>query len=469
MAWLPRGFELNKYTSILKNLASGDAWQIYNTSDNKLVLAVLPDLTLRWDNMQLLPHTLFQEYSVNGDTFHILISDSDNLISSLEQGPYPKNYPQAKALAIAIKLTREIVSDLSFGDGLFIEKYSRILPTFSGITDSDSIVLGRFLTGGVNISTDSYDSLCRFVSWMKPDALADIITTAGLQTSDGNTLIAVDEKEKTEQATLPQTQRKNIQHQPTDRFELPGRPQLEEFFNEHIVDIVLNAEKYKRMGIGFPSAVILHGAPGCGKTFAVDRLAEFLGWPTYRIESGTIGSPYIHDTSRKIAEVFDTAIQNAPSMLIIDEMEAFLTDRGTAQASGQHHLEEVAEFLRRIPEATSKNVLVMAMTNMISSIDPAILRRGRFDHIIEVKMPTKDEVASLLKKQLRDLPISDDVDIDMIAERLQGRALSDVTYVIREAGRAAVKQDKDIIDMQLFLQACDTLPEGKKERRKIGF
>lgn len=99
------------------------------------------------------------------------------------------------------------------------------------------------------------------------------------------------------------------------------------------------------MGIGFPAAIVLHGPPGCGKTFAVDRLSEFFGWPTYHIDSGTIGSPYIHDTSRKIAEVFETAISNAPSMLIIDEMEAFLTERGSSKLSGQHHLEEVAEFL----------------------------------------------------------------------------------------------------------------------------
>ena len=156
-------------------------------------------------------------------------------------------------------------------------------------------------------------------------------------------------------------------------------------------------------------------------------------------------------------------------MLIIDEMEAFLTERGTGLSSGQHHLEEVAEFLRRIPEAASKNVLIIAMTNMIDSIDPAVIRRGRFDHIIEVRMPTKEEVASLLRKELKDLPISDDVEIDRIAEQLQGRALSDVTFVIREAGRAAVKKDRNYIDQSLFMDACASLPKAKSEKRKIGF
>lgn len=169
-------------------------------------------------------------------------------------------------------------------------------------------------------------------------------------------------------------------------FNLPGREALEDFFNEHVVDIIFNPERYRTMGIDFPSAIILHGPPGCGKTFAVDRLVEFIGWPSYAIDSNSVGSPYIHETSKKISEVFDKALDNAPSVVVIDEMEAFLTDRRSGSSSGLHHVEEVAEFLRRIPEAISNRVLVIGMTNMIDMIDPAILRRGRFDHVIEVGM-----------------------------------------------------------------------------------
>ena len=167
---------------------------------------------------------------------------------------------------------------------------------------------------------------------------------------------------------------------------------MEQFFNDNIVDIVLNQEQYKRMGISFPGATILHGPPGCGKTYAVEKLAEYLGWKRFDIDSSTVASSYIHDTSKKISEVFSAAIKAAPSILVIDEMEAFLSNRNMAGPSGTHHIEEVAEFLRRIPEAISKGVLVFAMTNMIDTIDPAILRRGRFDHIIEVKIDRKSVV-----------------------------------------------------------------------------
>jgi SpoVK/Ycf46/Vps4 family AAA+-type ATPase len=101
------------------------------------------------------------------------------------------------------------------------------------------------------------------------------------------------------------------------------------------------------MGIDFPSAIVLHGPPGCGKTFAVERLVEFLDWPSFSIDSNSVGSPYIHQTSKKVSEVFEKAIDSAPSIVVIDEMESFLSERRSDNISGLHHVEEVAEFLKR--------------------------------------------------------------------------------------------------------------------------
>ena len=144
---------------------------------------------------------------------------------------------------------------------------------------------------------------------------------------------------------------------------------------------------------------------------------------------------------KKISEVFKSAIKAAPSIIVIDEMEAFLTDRGIASQTGAHHFEEVAEFLRRIPEAISKGVLVFAMTNMIDAIDPAILRRGRFDHIVEVKMANSEEIETLLDFRFKALPVDNTVQTKRIADALDGHPMSDVTFVLREAGRFAVKRN----------------------------
>ena len=202
----------------------------------------------------------------------------------------------------------------------------------------------------------------------------------------------------------------------------------------------------------------------------MERLVEFIDWPSYSIDSNSVGSPYIHQTSKKISEVFDKAIDCAPSVIVIDEMESFLSDRRSGSSSGLHHVEEVAEFLRRIPEATKKKVLIIAMTNLIDMIDPAILRRGRFDHIIEVGMPSREEVASLLDTLLSKLPKTEDLNIDKIIDILTGKPLSDSAFVIREAARLAAKAGKKGLDQDSIILALNSLPQEKeKKERLIGF
>ena len=254
-------------------------------------------------------------------------------------------------------------------------------------------------------------------------------------------------------------------------FELAGRPQLTDFFNEHIIDIVLNRDRYKALGIDFPSAVILHGPPGTGKTFAVERLVDFLGWPSFQIDASSVASPYIHETSKKVAQVFEQAIENAPSVLVIDEMEAFLADR--EMGSGHHRVEEVAEFLRRIPEAVKNEVLIIAMTNRIDMIDSAIMRRGRFDHVIEVGFASEMEVRDLLENLLASIPKDRDVDANLLARSLTGRPLSDVTFVVREGARLAARAGKDRLDQESLLTALGTAPDRAprscENSRRVGF
>ena len=157
-------------------------------------------------------------------------------------------------------------------------------------------------------------------------------------------------------------------------------------------------------------------------------------------------------------------------MVVIDEMESFLTDRKSGSSSGLHHVEEVAEFLRRIPEAIKNKVLIIAMTNMIEMIDPAILRRGRFDHIIEVGMPSREEVSSLVDSLLGKLPTADDLNLDKILDALTGKALSDSAFVIREAARLAAKAGKTQLDQESVDAALDSLPKDtEKKSRRIGF
>ena len=467
--WLPRGFQISNDVSVAKLLSFGDEWQLYLTGNKGFAVAISPALQEKWNGLSLLPKDLLSEKTVDNHLVYVAYDKHDNMISSVKHGPYPSNYSDAVAFAIALKKSRSLIPNTSFGDAIYFERYSMILPTYDADAIEDQMVLCRWLSSGVSISTDQFERLSEIVSWLSPPALANIIHEAGFSVPQETVISIAKEHSASDEKERTKSTESHPRREMGDHFSLPGRPALEIFFNEHVVDIIQNSEKYQRMGIGFPSAIVLHGPPGCGKTFAVEKLVEFLGWPSFSIDSGSIGSPYIHDTSKKISEIFDRAIKNAPSVIVVDEMEAFLSAREISASSGQHHMEEMAEFLRCIPEAVSKQVLIVAMTNMIDRIDPAILRRGRFDHVIEIQMPSKEEVESLLKHLLSSLPVSPDIDYTNLSEQLQGHALSDVSFVVKEAGRLAVKSDSLEITHQLLQKAIDALPKNKENKRKIGF
>ena len=468
MQWLPRGFSLSDDKRIKKVISSSENWQIYSTNQDTYVLAVTTALYETWLEDYSLPDGIFYEIESN-EKYQVFCSKGDYLISSLENGPFPDSFGQVEAFSIAFNTTVKLFPDVDLKDAVYIEEYSLILPgTQSEEASAKDYVYGKWLTGGINISANSFERISKIMSWIPPIVLCKSFRMAGFDvsiplTNDNNIteLIEVNNDEEiTDKPAVIQTI--------DSSFRLIGRPDLEAFFNDNIIDIVLNQEKYKRMGISFPGATILHGAPGCGKTYAVERLADYLGWKRFDLDSSTIASSYIHDTSKKSSEVFSEAIKAAPSILVIDEMEAFLSNRNMSTASGTHHIEEVAEFLRKIPEAISHGVLVFAMTNMIDMIDPAILRRGRFDHIIEVKMASKEEIAAYLTAKFEELPVAEDASIEYISESLDSHPFSDVTYILREAGKLAVKSGKDFIDKECFDKALSTLPQ-KEEKRKIGF
>lgn len=474
-AWLPIGFKLPDGAKVRAALFEGTDWQIYETMGGGRALIALDTLAQHWLDAGLIEDGTFSASQFGDCQLSSISCRPSQMLCPVSEARSPDNKAEALSFALALKATRDIDEESPLQDALYVEKITRLLPTYSiSSRTGDDAVLGYWLTGGTNISVTSFRRLRQSMSWLGAGHLKDVVQAAGFEVAE---IIPLERKpatpaEKAEASSVEKVEQvKRTEPEPNKVFELAGRPELAAFFNEHIVDIILHRDRYKALGIEFPSAVILHGPPGCGKTFAVDRLVDFLGWPSFQIDASSVASPYIHETSKKVAQVFDKAMENAPSVLVIDEMEAFLADR--EMGSGHHHVEEVAEFLRRIPEAVKNDVLIIAMTNRIDMIDPAIQRRGRFDHVIKVDFASEVEVQSLLSKLLSSLPKELDVDSKPLAKELAGRPLSDVSFVVREGARLAARSGKEKLDQASLLSALHASParerEGGDSKRRIGF
>jgi cell division protease FtsH len=472
--WLPLGFRVGQGDSSQSLESAGANWQIIRLKSKDRCLLVKRDLLSKWQDDGLIEDGVFFELENTSHAIWYALSSWDRALCSVHDGKVVKAKSVAAAFAVALKETRQLGGQFGFQDAIYFEKISRLLPTYTvSERASDEDVLGRWLTGGVHISASAVRRMDQAMAWLNECEIRQVLAYAGIAPSEVVPGTSPSDREPTANEVVASEAAisSDVTRARLDIFELPGRPQLAAFFNEHVIDIVRNRERYHALGIDFPSAMILHGPPGCGKTFAVHKLIDFLGWPSFEIDASSVASPYIHETSKKVAQVFIAAMEKSPSVLVIDEMEAFLADRD--MGSGHHRVEEVAEFLRRIPEAIANNVLIIAMTNRIDLIDPAIQRRGRFDHIVEVDFASAEEITALLYNLLKTLPTADDVNVELLAAELSGRPLSDVSFVVREAARLTARGALPVIDHAMLMSALRVVPardrEGGKKKHKIGF
>ena len=265
-------------------LSTGSGWQIIKSTGiaNKILVASI-DLSEKWLYVELLDNSQIEYVQFGHERYGLILSD-DRILAPTFACPQAKDKFEAIGFATAMRRTRQKEKSENLSGGIYCEKYAVILPVpFTEEVLSDDILLGSYLSSGVEVSCFSERRLLSLVPWMTKDELNEICSAANLSSSsqmEAKEGTAIEDKKKT--------------------FRLIGRPELESFFRDHVIDIIENLDRYKKLGIEFPAAIILQGPPGCGKTFAVEALVEYLDWPSFTISSGTIGSPYIHETGRKI-------------------------------------------------------------------------------------------------------------------------------------------------------------------------
>ncbi len=237
-----------------------------------------------------------------------------------------------------------------------------------------------------------------------------------------------------------------------------------------VVAFLKSPDKFTRLGGKLPKGVLLVGPPGTGKTLMAKAVAGEAGVPFFSISGSDFVEMFVGVGASRVRDLFKNAKEKAPCIIFIDEMDAVGRSRGRNSMVGGNDEREntLNQLLVEMDGFASDNgVIIMAATNRPDVLDEALLRPGRFDRQILVDKPDRTAREAILKVHTRDLLVSDDVDLEVLAGQTPGFAGAELANVCNEAALLAARKDKDSIEMEDFEQAIDRVIAGLEKKNKI--
>ena len=216
---------------------------------------------------------------------------------------------------------------------------------------------------------------------------------------------------------------------------------------EELVDFLRNPQKYTSVGARIPKGVLLVGPPGTGKTLLAKAVAGESGVPFFSISGSDFVEMFVGVGASRVRDLFEEAKKNAPCIVFIDEIDAVARQRGTGLGGGHDEREQTLNQLLVEMDGFGVNegIIVMAATNRVDILDPAILRPGRFDRKIVVGRPDVRGREEILKVHAQDKPLGDDVDLKRVAQTTAGFTGADLENLLNEAAILAAKEGHSFI------------------------
>ena len=238
---------------------------------------------------------------------------------------------------------------------------------------------------------------------------------------------------------------------------------------EEMVDFLRNPQKYTQLGARIPKGVILVGPPGTGKTLLAKAVAGEAGVPFFSISGSDFVEMFVGVGASRVRDLFEEAKKNAPCIVFIDEIDAVARRRGTGMGGGHDEREQTLNQLLVEMDGFGVNegIIVLAATNRVDILDPAILRPGRFDRKIAVGRPDVVGREEILKVHSKDKPMGEDVDLRRVARTTSGFTGADLENLMNEAAIIAAKDNRPYISQADIDVSFVKVGIGAEKKSKI--
>ena len=238
---------------------------------------------------------------------------------------------------------------------------------------------------------------------------------------------------------------------------------------EEIVDFLKNPAKYTKLGARIPKGVLLEGPPGTGKTLLAKAVAGEAGVPFFSISGSDFVEMFVGVGAARVRDMFAEAKKNLPCIVFIDEIDAVARRRGTGLGGGHDEREQTLNQLLVEMDGFGENegIIIMAATNRVDILDPAILRPGRFDRKVTVSVPDIGGREEILKVHSKNKSLADDVDLKQVAQTTAGFSGADLENLMNEAAIGAARADKAFISQGDINKAFIKIGIGTEKHSRI--
>ncbi|MCR5545417.1 MAG: ATP-dependent zinc metalloprotease FtsH [Lachnospiraceae bacterium] len=236
-----------------------------------------------------------------------------------------------------------------------------------------------------------------------------------------------------------------------------------------VVDFLKDPAKYTKVGARIPKGLLLVGPPGTGKTLLAKAVAGEAGVPFFSISGSDFVEMFVGVGASRVRDLFEDAKKNAPCIVFIDEIDAVARKRGSGMGGGHDEREQTLNqmLVEMDGFGVNEGIIVMAATNRVDILDPAIMRPGRFDRKVFVGRPDVRGREEILHVHAKNKPLSDDVDLKQIAQTTAGFTGADLENLLNEAAIAAAKDNRRFIRMNDIKNSFVKVGIGTEKRSKI--